>query len=237
MKTINRLDRDNLSTVQAAIAAALAEVGQQYGLRFDLDGVRFSSGEAHGKLTMTVLQPSESDRPQQFPAGGVNGVTNADIGKIVTFGNGDYRIEGYNPAKRSRCIVLSRVSDGKSGYTANPQQIAAVLGRDTGAATGPNPNVYPGDWEYHQGEDFDQYRERTDKMLEAIPKDRLISFPIADGHALYYVVSLKPLRLQHIPYGDAYQIPAPMMRGLRAADVQRLIEQEKAIARLFKGNK
>jgi len=48
----------------------------------------------------------------------------------------------------------------------------------------------------------------------------LLYFPRADGHAIYCVVSEKPLKLFHVPYGDAWTADPATIRGLRLADVQ-----------------
>jgi len=58
-----------------------------------------------------------------------------------------------------------------------------------------------------------------DEAFEAIPADRIFSYPHADGYANYYIVSEKPLILQHIPYGDAWQLPYAHIRGLRLSDI------------------
>ena len=87
-------------------------------------------------------------------------------------------------------------------------------------------STYPGQWEKLDGENIRTYLNRTKALLEAIPQEEIIGFPVGDGKALYYVASVNPLQLQHIPYGDAYQIPLAHMRGLRPADVYRLIPKE-----------
>lgn len=99
---------------------------------------------------------------------------------------------------------------------------------------------YPGDWAWRttsDGFDYDDECKRTDDMFAAIDQDRIVRFPVADGYALYYVKSLKPLVLQHIPYGDAWQIPYAHIRGLRLADVQQQIEGNKRMRELFSSRK
>jgi len=58
---------------------------------------------------------------------------------------------------------------------------------------------YPGDWVQKIGESTQDYFKRTDAMFEAIPADRIMFFPVADGRAFYFVFSEKPFVLQHIP--------------------------------------
>jgi len=82
-------------------------------------------------------------------------------------------------------------------------------------------NPYPGGWRFLPGEDVNRYIRRTDDLLSSIPENRIMSFPVADGRACYYVVSEKPFVLQHIPCGDAYRIPDAHLRGLRLEDWEK----------------
>jgi hypothetical protein len=92
---------------------------------------------------------------------------------------------------------------------------------------------YPGNWQM-ENESCDNYINRVNKMFDAIPKERIVRFPIADGYALYFVSQWKPLVLQHIPMYDAYRIPDAHMRGLREQDVRTLINNRLSIMKLFK---
>ena len=79
-------------------------------------------------------------------------------------------------------------------------------------------------WNQRPGESFMDYMKRTDKEIEDPKyKGKIVRFPYADGYALYEVVSKKPLKLKHLPYGDAWQIPATHIRGLRLADVEEML--------------
>lgn len=99
-------------------------------------------------------------------------------------------------------------------------------------------------FEFRQGEDFDAYLTRSDaafKNLEAaadaLPYGEvvgaLITFPWADGHAIYRVVRAKPLKLQHIPYGDAWHVDPATIRGLRLEDVLRKVASAKGLKAMF----
>lgn len=55
----------------------------------------------------------------------------------------------------------------------------------------------------------------------------MIKFPVADGFAHYLVVSMQPLKLQHVPHGDGYSVLPATIRGLRKADVEVMIERQK----------
>jgi hypothetical protein len=61
----------------------------------------------------------------------------------------------------------------------------------------------------------------------------VLRFPIADGYACYMVARVSPPALIHLPLGDAWEIPAPYARGLRARDVREEIRRQRAIATLF----
>ena len=84
-----------------------------------------------------------------------------------------------------------------------------------------DPKPYPGNWSLNAKDDIDEYLKRTSKLLEAIPKEKIFSYPYADSQALYFIKSESPLVLQPIPYGDAWQLPAAMIRGLRLSDIKR----------------
>jgi hypothetical protein len=64
---------------------------------------------------------------------------------------------------------------------------------------------------------------------------KIVRFPVADGYAEYMIVSLRPVTLMHLPFGDSYQIPEAHARGLRASDLRELVEREEKWARLSKG--
>ena len=94
------------------------------------------------------------------------------------------------------------------------------------------------------GESFDAYMKREQAQLDALiaASDKVptgsyegcvIHFPVADGRAYYLVKSAKPVVLQHIPYGDRYQVDAATIRGLRLGDVEAMVRRERALTRIF----
>lgn len=99
-----------------------------------------------------------------------------------------------------------------------------------------------GEWDMQDGEDFKDYSKRTDGMFKAltdaaatVPEGSvvglLMSFPIADGCATYRVSKESPLTLEHVPYGDAWQIPYAHIRGIRKADALEQARRERAMAK------
>jgi hypothetical protein len=60
-----------------------------------------------------------------------------------------------------------------------------------------------------------------------------IRFQVADGYAVYGIMSEKPLQLCHINHGDGYQIADAHIRGLNLTDAREMVRREKAIAEMF----
>lgn len=51
---------------------------------------------------------------------------------------------------------------------------------------------------------------------------KVIYIPFADGAAQYMIMSHKPVRLIHLPLGDAWNVPDYQTRGLRISDLRRM---------------
>lgn len=96
----------------------------------------------------------------------------------------------------------------------------------------------------HAGESWEAHYARTGQMLDALfavsdglPENEVeggvLRFPVADGYAFYRVVTAAPLTLEHIPFGDAYQVSSALIRGLRLTDVQNMLSSEKRLRMLF----
>lgn len=92
---------------------------------------------------------------------------------------------------------------------------------------------YEGNWDFGPGGDWEEHAARTKRQLAAIPQDRILRFSVADGSALYFVESLKPAVLRHIPAYDAYRVPPELIRGLRTQDIELRLKQAAALAKLF----
>ncbi len=72
--------------------------------------------------------------------------------------------------------------------------------------------------------------EREDKVLEGI---EYINFPVADGQAIYRVVSVRPPVLQPVPVGDAWTVHPALIRGLRAEDIEAELTRKRRLRELF----
>lgn len=94
-------------------------------------------------------------------------------------------------------------------------------------------------------DNFGEYRAACHKYIEDIkawakqqnPNDewagRIALFPVADGHAQYIVVSLRPVILIHDDTGDAYQYP--YAHRLSAQDIKdNIIMNETLLQSIFK---
>jgi len=98
-----------------------------------------------------------------------------------------------------------------------------------------------GEWSMRAGEDFTAYLERTDEMFRTLVESAdkhgvigaLLSFPVADGCAMYRVSKESPLTLEHVPYGDAWQISPAHIRGINKADVLEQIRRTRALGKMF----
>lgn len=75
---------------------------------------------------------------------------------------------------------------------------------------------------------------KQEEALRKIPMEKLYLTPVADGYAHYYIESLTPLVLRHIPFGDAWQANPALIRGLRKQDILADIERRKAWKNLLK---
>jgi hypothetical protein len=91
---------------------------------------------------------------------------------------------------------------------------------------------FEGSWAEQQKK-LDELLEKSHALADGELIDGVISFQVADGYAMYQVVNVKPLKVQHIPFGDAYRVDEMTIRGMRLADVKQMLAREKALYQLF----
>ena len=60
----------------------------------------------------------------------------------------------------------------------------------------------------------------------------ILRFQVADGYAEYMVVSMRPLKLMHLPLGDVWDFQYAHL--LTAKEVNEKIEGKKALAKIFR---
>lgn len=101
------------------------------------------------------------------------------------------------------------------------------------------------DWEWKNDVDVDDYFKKITKELNRLHEISekidlegdltgvMISFSVADGRAFYRVAKDNPLSLEHIPFGDAWEIDAAHIRGLRKQDIIKMTKSARAITKLF----
>ena len=58
-----------------------------------------------------------------------------------------------------------------------------------------------------------------------------VFFPFADGYARYVVLKTRPVRLIHLPIGDAWSYP--YIERLTEKDIRERVRQKKAVSKLF----
>lgn len=88
-----------------------------------------------------------------------------------------------------------------------------------------------GDWSIGGPDWVDRHDKQFNELLKKSAKvdvngsliGAVIALPFADGAAHYVVIKNRPLTLQHIPYCDAWHVPYYTIRGLRKADIARMI--------------
>ena len=92
------------------------------------------------------------------------------------------------------------------------------------------------DWQKADDKYIADVKEHIKKLGYDEPETgEIIDFPVADGKALYMVITCKPLMLVHLPLGDAWHFE--YAKNLTAKDVRQKIAGRKALDKLFADNK
>ena len=81
-------------------------------------------------------------------------------------------------------------------------------------------------------EDLKKLEEESRKATPKNPVGFLLSFPVADGRAIYRVAKTDPLTLEHVPYGDQWQIAKAHIRGIKLSDVLAMMQWDSAFEKL-----
>jgi len=95
--------------------------------------------------------------------------------------------------------------------------------------------------EFNNVKDYFKWEKEQLGMLQKIsnkatiknPIGFLLTFPVADGNAVYQVRNINPLELIWIPFGDCYQIPDAYIKGLSMKDVILQIKRDKLLESMF----
>jgi hypothetical protein len=87
------------------------------------------------------------------------------------------------------------------------------------------------DFDAHYKAQEEVMKHLEDESAKSLEDDNpvgfLLNFHVGDGYATYRVVSTKPLSLELVPFGDAYQVSAAHIRGLNMTDVRQEMERAK----------
>jgi hypothetical protein len=61
---------------------------------------------------------------------------------------------------------------------------------------------------------------------------QIVKFAVADGYAEYMILSMRPLKLIHIPLGDAYEFTYAHL--MTASEINKKLDAQNKLAELFK---
>ena len=95
--------------------------------------------------------------------------------------------------------------------------------------------------DFDKVQDYTKDSERYIKELTNHIKDmgykgknvgEIVRFAVADGYAEYMVLSMKPLKLIHLPLMDAYEFP--YVHLMTAKEITQKLEGQKQLENLFK---
>lgn len=98
------------------------------------------------------------------------------------------------------------------------------------------------DYMLSSGFDNKAYLKAEKEYIEAIRKlceenysgkyvGKIARFPVADGYAEYMIASLRPLKVIHLPIGDAYRYP--YAERLHSKDFKATVDSQEAMERIF----
>jgi len=109
-------------------------------------------------------------------------------------------------------------------------------------AVGGFPDSYKSDGSDNWQKWIDQHTKALDKLIEKstnLPDSEVVggvlSFVVGDGKAFYIVTKERPLTVAWVPFLDCHQVDPMLIRGMRLADVRRLLKQSKSLSKMFKG--
>jgi hypothetical protein len=86
-----------------------------------------------------------------------------------------------------------------------------------------------------EGEYLEELKNYCQKNGSGKYAGEIVRIPHADGYASYMVISLKPLKLIHIPLGDAYD--SQFADLLTVQKVKQMVDGTKRLAKLLSPHK
>lgn len=131
--TIQRFDKPSLQALRPEIQAALAAIAEKHGIKLQLGNISFTAdgGSFSGKIEGTVEAIADAAAEKMFrEAASIFGF---DPDKVATTPQGEVRLVGYNPKKRTKCWLIS--INGKPGYVADDRYVSFYFKKE--ASDGP----------------------------------------------------------------------------------------------------
>jgi hypothetical protein len=86
-----------------------------------------------------------------------------------------------------------------------------------------------------EGKWIDKLREWCKQNSDDVLAGEVIKEPVADGYAVYMILSTKPVRLIHLPLGDAWE--SRWAHRWTAGDVKMMLAQERRLQEVLSTNK
>lgn len=80
---------------------------------------------------------------------------------------------------------------------------------------------------------FSELKELLRKRYPAEYVGEALRWDRADSEAVYVVVCVNPLTIAHVEVGDAWEVEAPLIRGLNLDDVEQMVERQRKLEALF----
>ena len=85
--------------------------------------------------------------------------------------------------------------------------------------------------------DYEAEMKWMDEQFNNEPSEGIkgcfLTFPVGDGKAIYKVVSLRPLTISLVMFGDRWQVDYFTIETLTKQRIEELVEGRRKIARIF----
>ena len=110
---IQKFDRNNLATLRNDIDEALRSVGEQHGITFTFNSIRYSDNMFSTRLEARVGEDSTEHARNDWNKNYWKiGLQKEDFGKTFVYGGQSYTVVGIKP-RSSKFPVIAERSDGK----------------------------------------------------------------------------------------------------------------------------
>ena len=139
---ITEFNRTNLPVLRMAMAASLAAIESQYGIKITVGNARFLADNATFKIEMATIGTAGVANTRERDAfkreAVLYGLKPDDLDKEITYGGQRYIIKGLNTRRSKYPIVATRVRDGKT-ILLTVDGVKSALLRSTGITLNPAP--------------------------------------------------------------------------------------------------